>query len=285
MSYDDVLSDRPIQLGIFLTDGFSFMSYASVMEPFRAANILSGRRFMNGRTFRSMVRPLKHRMAPRSSSIRISASRAPSTRCSFLPPVDPALFNNETVFAWLRDLARRQVTIAGLSGGPFLMARAGLLDDYRATIHWEHRAALEAEFPLLDIDPGLYVIDRRRLTCAGGTAGLDLALELIEREQGQDLAGKVSEWFIRSGSRAASEPQRLSLRERYDVHNDRVLKVLALMETAVEDPVSREQLAVVAGVSMRQLERLFADHLGATVNDIYMRIRLDQAGSFSAAPA
>jgi len=85
---------------------------------------------------------------------------------------------------------------------------------------------LEA-FPTLAIEPGLYVIDRRRLTCAGGTAGLDLAIELIEREHGHKLAAQVSEWFIRTEPRPAGKSQRLSLRERVGISNDRVLRVLA----------------------------------------------------------
>jgi transcriptional regulator GlxA family with amidase domain len=167
--------------------------------------------------------------------------------------------------------------VVGVSGGPFLLARAGLLDGYRATIHWEHHAAFAEAFPKVALEPGLYVIDRRRMTCAGGTAGMDLAIAMIEREHGPALAARVSEWFIRTEPRAADGPQRLSLRERYGVANARVLKALALMETAVEDPAPRQALAAAAGVSLRQLERLFAAHLGEGVEAVYLTIRLTQA--------
>jgi transcriptional regulator GlxA family with amidase domain len=129
----------------------------------------------------------------------------------------------------------------------------------------------------VSVEPSLYVIDRRRVTCAGGTSGLDLAIELIEREQGHALAAQVGDWFIHPQSRAADQPQRASLRERYGVANDRVLKVLARMEATVEEPESRTALARLAGVSLRQLERLFATHVGESLNDCYRRIRLDQA--------
>ncbi len=164
-----------------------------------------------------------------------------------------------------------------MSAGPYLLARAGLLDSYRATIHWEHRTAFEDAFPLISLEPGLYCIDRRRMTCAGGLAGMDLAVELIEREQGYGLAARVSDWFIRSEPREAHRPQRLGLRDRYDVANDCVLRVLGQMEASVEDPLDREHLARMAGVSPRQLERLFTTHLGETLHACYLRIRLEQA--------
>ena len=91
------------------------------------------------------------------------------------------------------------------------------------------------------------------------------------------MASQVSEWFIGAEPRAASEPQRLSLRERYGVNDDRLLKVLAKMEAAVEKPVSRNKLAEIAGVSTRSLERLFIRHRAQTLTETYMRIRLDQA--------
>jgi transcriptional regulator GlxA family with amidase domain len=104
-----------------------------------------------------------------------------------------------------------------------------------------------------------------------------MAIELIEREHGRALAVRVGEWFIRAEPRAGDGPQRASLRERYGVANDRVLKVLAHMETSVEDPAPRRALAALAGVSVRQLERLFAASLNCTLNGAYLSIRLAQA--------
>jgi transcriptional regulator GlxA family with amidase domain len=190
---------------------------------------------------------------------------------------DPAKFADAATFSWLRRLAAKNTTLIGISGGPFLLARAGLLDEHRVTIHWDHWPAFLEAFPTLRVEPSLFVIDRRRVTCAGGIAGLDLAIELIEREQGHALAARVSEWFIRAEARAASEPQRPSLRERYGVGDDRLIRALAEMETAIEDPLSREALAEIAGISVRHLERLFMNRLGRTLQDSYMRIRLDQA--------
>ena len=190
---------------------------------------------------------------------------------------DPTEFEDQRTFAWLRQTGSTGTILAGISAGPYLIARAGLLAGYRATIHWEHRAAFSEAFPDTTLERGLFVIDRRRITCAGGMAGTDLAIELIEREHGHRLAAQVSDWFIRTEPRAADRPQRMNLRDRYGISNDRVLIALARMEADVEDPVKRDRLAGIAGVSVRQLERLFTSHLSETVNEAYLRIRLEQA--------
>lgn len=275
---DGAPESTPRSLGLLLTDGFALMSYAAVVEPFRAANVLAGQTLYRWTHVSPDGAPVR---ASNGASIvadeRVGRAEDYDAVFAFAAG-DPGRFVDAATFAWLRELARRQVVLAGISGGPFLLARAGLLDGYRATIHWDHRAALREEFPLLEIDAGLYVIDRRRVTCAGGTAGLDLAIEMIKREQGHSLALRVGEWFIRGGFRSADEPQRMSLRERYGLSDDRLLKVLAHMEASVEEPAPRSSLASIAGMSLRQLERLFLRDLAAGVADTYLTIRLDQAG-------
>jgi transcriptional regulator GlxA family with amidase domain len=267
----------PRVFGLLLIDGFALMSYASVMEPFRAANVLAGRELYRWSHISLDGQPVR---ASNGASLLADRQVGDALDCDTLfvfAAGDPAAFADAATFAWLRRLAADAVRLAGVSGGPFLLARAGLLNGHRATIHWEHRPAFVEAFPNVAVEPGLYVIDRRRMTCAGGTAGLDLAVELIERDHGRALALQVAEWFIRPEPRSADGPQRVSLRERYGVTNDRVLKTLAHMEASVEDPAPRAALAGIAGVSVRQLERLFAANLGATVNGAYLNIRLAQA--------
>jgi transcriptional regulator GlxA family with amidase domain len=267
----------PRRLGLLLVDGFALMSYASVVEPFRAANMLAGRPLYSWAHISVAGTPCR---ASNGATILADQAVGEPIACDTLfvfAGGDPSQFDDARTFAWLRQVAARGTVIAGISAGPYLLARGGLLDGYQATIHWEHRAAFLEAFPTGDLQTGLYVIDRRRVTCAGGMAGMDLAIELIEREQGHALAAQVSDWFIRSEPRAADRPQRLSLRDRYGVANDRVLRVLAQMEARVEEPLARTGLAAIAGVSARQLERLFATYLGATVGETYLRVRLVQA--------
>jgi len=264
-------------LGLLLLDGFALMSYASVIEPYRAANMLAPRPLYRWSHISVDGGP-SH--ASNGALIVADGAVGQPIDCDTLfvfAGGDPAVFADGRTFAWLRQVASRGTVVVGVSAGPYVMARAGLLEGSRATIHWEHRPAFAEAFPGVTLETGLYVIDRRRVTCAGGMAGMDLAIELIEREHGHALAALVSDWFIRSEPRRADRPQRLSLRERYAIGNDPVLKALAHMEATVEDTAPREALAQYADVSVRQLERLFRQHLGRTIGDAYLAIRLDQA--------
>ena len=265
------------RIALLLIDGFALMSYAALVEPFRAANVLASRTLYAW----SHV-ALTGDDVIASNGVRLIADRrigdaADHDMLFVFAAGDPAQFVDEACFAWLRAQARRGVAIGGVSGGPYLLARAGLLGGRRATIHWEHAAALRAEFPGLRLDPGLYVIDGDRMTCAGGTAGLDLALALIERDHGAVLARQVGEWFIRAEPRRAEDLQRTDLATRHGTANRRLLPMLAAMEAALEDPVSQEALAARAGVSIRQLERLCRSELGASVGEVYLALRMDRA--------
>lgn len=264
-------------LGLLLVDGFALMSYAAVIEPFRAANVLAGREL-----YRWTHVSLDGQPARASNGATIIADRrvGEAVACDTLfvfAAGDPNRAIDPKLSAWLRHAALAGTVIAGVSAGPWLLARAGLLDGYRATVHWEHRAAFVEAFAQVTPDPGLYVIDRRRVTCAGGIAGLDLAIELIERDHGHKLAAQIGDWFLQREPREGDAPQRLTLRARYAITDDRVLRVLTAMEASVEDPVSPPALALIAGTSVRQLERLFVRLTGETLGRHYLRIRLASA--------
>lgn len=270
---------QPKRLAMLLIDGFALMSYASIIEAYRAANILAGQPAYEWTHISVDGQPVR---ASAGASVIVDHQVGDLVDCDILflfAGGDPTTFSDQRVFAWLRKLASEGVLMAGISGGPFILAKAGLLDGHVATIHWDHETAFAEEFHNVALLPDLYVIDRRRITCAGGTAGLDLAVELIERDNGAAFATKVGEWFITPEHRSADRPQRLGLRERYGVSNDKVLRTLAKMERSIEEPQSKENLASSVAISVRQLERLFKSHLNASVNAVYLSIRLQHAQS------
>jgi len=268
---------RTTQLGFMLIDGFALMSYASIIEPFRAANVLSASPLYAWRHFSVDGRPVR---ASNGIELVVDGMLDPADGFDLLfvcAGGNPAEFSNRTTLAQLRQAASRGARIGGVSGGPFIMARAGLLDGYRCTIHWEHETGFIEAFPRVAVERGLYVIDRDRLTCAGGTAGLDLAIELIGDSHGSELAALVGEWHIRTQERAGEGAQRVSLAQRYRSAPPGLLAALQLMSDTVAEPVSRQALAKRTGVSVRQLERLFRAHVGRTIGQEYLRLRLDTA--------
>jgi len=266
-----------MRIGLLLIDGFALMSYASVVEPFRAANNLAGKPLYGWDHLSVMGSEIVASNGLTSLADHAISQSPEFDRIFVFAAGDPAAYSDERCFGWLRQQARKGVHIIGVSGGPYLLARAGLLHGYRMTIHWEHVSALQEEFPALALEPGLFVIDRDRMTCAGGTAGFDLALALIEQDHGAALARQIAEWFIRTEQRPSNLTQRLGLGERYGTRNARLLSMLTAMEAAIEMPLTRDQLARIVGVSVRQLERLCSSQLHAGISETYFNIRLDHA--------
>ena len=267
----------PRLIGLLLIDGFALMSYAALLEPFRAANALSGETL-----YRWTHVAVAGTSATASNGATLMCERQVGNALEpdmlfVFAGGDPATFKDPATFAWLRRMAGRGIALGGVSGGPYVLARAGLLAGRRATIHWEHADDFREHFADVTLEDGLYVMDRGRMTCAGGTAGLDLALELIETDHGRALAGRVGEWFIRTEPRRGEGAQRPGLRERYGVRHAGLLRALGEMEAAIETPRPRDALAHAAGVSVRQLERLFRTHLGGGLAEVYLRIRLEHA--------
>ncbi len=267
----------PISLGYLLIDGFALMSYAPVLEPFRAANRLSGHDHYNWRHYSVDGCPAR---ASNGIALAVDGSVADIGDIDILfvcAGGNPALFDDANTFARLRRAARFGVRLVGVSGGPFILASAGLLDGYRCTVHWEHEAAFFETFAAPRLERDLFVIDRDRITCAGGLAGLDLAAALIAQELGNDLARRVSDWFIQAEQRQGSGPQRLAAGQRYRVSHEGLARVLAAMEANLGEPLDRASLALIGGLSIRQLERLFAGQLVTTLSAHYQGIRLDHA--------
>lgn len=267
----------PDTVGFLLIPDFALMSYAAAIEPLRAANHLSGRTLYRW----WHAAPGK---GPVSASNGITAmpdvspgSDGGADMVFVCAGGNPATFDHEPTFAWLRRLARRGVTIGGISGGPYVLARAGLLDGRRATLHWEHAAAFHEAFPGVDVVPSLFVIDGDRITCSGGVSALDMMVALIARDHGRDLAAAVGEWFLLTHIREGMGPQRMDLRHRLGIGDEGLLAVLRAMEANLEAPRPRADLARIAGVSLRQLERLFRARLGRGIHAHYLALRLDRA--------
>lgn len=267
----------PRRMGFLLIEGFSLMSYASAVEPLRAANVLAGRRLYEWRHVAA-----GGRTAAASNGIAVAADHGLEEAARYdtvfvCAAGNPSTFRHRPTLGWLRRVAGRGARIAGVSGGPFVLARAGLLAGRRCTVHWEHVPAFAETFPELLLTGALFEIDGDRLTCGGGIAALDMLHALIRADHGPALAAMVSDWFLQTEIRGGEGAQRLSVRERHGTRNPRLLRALEAMESRLDEPIGRAALAAVAGVSLRQLERLFAAQLGSTIDRHYLAMRLERA--------
>jgi transcriptional regulator GlxA family with amidase domain len=178
---------------------------------------------------------------------------------------------------WLRREARRGPVMGGLCTAGYTLARAGLLDGKRATIHWENQDSFAEEFPEVTLTKSVFVIDGQRITTAGGTASIDLMLKIIADDHGEDLASLVADQLIYTSIRTDQDTQRLSIPTRIGVRHPKLGQVIRMMEQNIEDPISPAQLAKEVSMSTRQLERLFRRYLNRSPKRYYMELRLAKA--------
>ena len=140
-------------VGFLLVPGFALMSYAAAIEPLRAANLLSGKELYRWWHATPGGKPVTA-----SNGVAIipdcgTSSDRDADMVFVCAGGNPAIFDDKAVFAWLRRLARKGVTIGGISGGPYVLAKAGLLNERRATLHWEHLPAFREAFPDVTVVP------------------------------------------------------------------------------------------------------------------------------------
>jgi transcriptional regulator GlxA family with amidase domain len=265
------------RVGFFLVPGFSMMALSAATEPLRAANRVSGRDVYSWHLLSvdglEVSSSSGFRLVPEFSI----GERGELALLIVVSSLDVTEFHDQRVFAWLRRLAQSNCRLGAVSTGTLLLARAGLLNGYRCTIHWELRHDFDEEFPEIEATRDLFCIDRNRVTCGGGTAALDLMLALIAERHGHFIAAEVAEQFLHTRIRPPGESQRMAVQWRYGITDRRMVRVINLMEQNIEHPLHTQTLAQIAGISRRQLERRFLGEFGKTPSRFYVELRLKHA--------
>jgi AraC family transcriptional regulator, glycine betaine-responsive activator len=268
----------PQDIFLLLIPSFSMMAFSATVEPLRAANRMAGKELYTWRTLSRDGHPVAASngisVIPDASIDEVSEPSGAVFVCAGLKTES---YFDQKVFAWLRRVARKGASIGGVCTGAVILARAGLLDGYRSTIHWENMEGFVEEFPDHEITGRLIEIDRDRCTCSGGTAPLDLMLRLISADQGPELAAEVAEQMLYTFVRDPHEPQRLSLRYRAGATHPKLLAAVGKMESHLENPMSLDGIARSVQLSGRQLERLFQSRLGKSPSRYYLELRMRRA--------
>ncbi len=263
--------------GFLTLANYSLIAVSNAVEPLRMANRVAGQP-----VYEWAIASLDGRPVPASNGLELS----PTVALDKLGKVD-ILFVcggidvraavSAPLLTALRRLAERKVALGGLCTGGYALARAGLLDNTRATIHWENLPALREEFPRVQINDQLFSIDRERYTCSGGTAPLDLMLNLIRLKHGPRISQLVSEQFVLERVRSDRDRQYVPLRAQLGASHHSMIKVAQLMEQNIEKPLSLDRIARTTGLSRRQIERLFRRHLDCVPKKYYLEMRLRRA--------
>lgn len=270
-------SDQTERIGFLLLPGFSMLAFSAMLDPLRMANWLSGKTLYEWELISRDGGPVT---AANGISVSVNHSLGSARRLPTL--VVAASYDHEElatqdILAFLRRWNSFGTSVGALDNGTFILAKAGLLDGYRATAHWEVLESYIEAFPRVTFTQDLFVVDRDRFTAAGGTAGLDLMLSLLRHRHGDDLANAAADEFVYSRIREPGDSQRLKLREKLRGVNPRLVRAVEAMEANLEENVPTSVFATAAGVSPRELERQFRKWLKTTPGAYYRGLRLDRA--------
>tara|TARA_R110002110_G_scaffold10333_6_gene50734 strand:+ start:267 stop:1235 length:969 start_codon:yes stop_codon:yes gene_type:complete len=264
-------------IGFLLLPGFSLLSFSSAIDPLRQANRLTGKALYSWRIYSDDGLPARS-----SSGLEIAADASvmDDERPDLLlvnAGINGHMLATRGALGYLRRLAVNGHRIGAVSAGTWLLAQAGILEGHRCTIHWEDMPGLKEAYPELDVTEDVFEIDRRRVTCSGGTAGLDLMLHLIQQDHGAALARDVADQYQHERMREQTDRQGRSLENRIRAKSPKLMRAISAMQMHLDTPLTREEIAGQIGLSTRQLERLFHRHLGLSPRKYYMDMRLRNA--------
>ncbi len=275
---DSKADPKPEHFGFFLVPNYSMIAFSSAIEPLRMANRDADRELYRWSLYTIDGLPEK---ASNGLEITPDGKIDDAADLSILfvcGGADIAEAWSKPLQQSLRRIAKRnQVKLGALCTGSYLLARAGLLDGYRCTIHWENIASLREEFPNVQVSDDLFIIDRDRISCAGGQSSMDMMLKLINDQHGNKLVTRISEQFMCERIRSSDDRQRIPLHMSLGSNQPKLTEAVTLMEANIEEPISLDELSNYVGISRRQLERLFQKHLNCVPTRYYLKLRLNRA--------
>lgn len=268
---------KPRRFVFVLLENFSMLSFSSAVESLRIAN-----RMADKTLYTWML------VGEGGDMVRCSAGTAfllddglsdlnRDDTIILCGGIDVQRATTKKLLNWIRREARKGIVMGGICTAAYSLARAGLLDGKKATIHWENQDSFAEEFEDVELTKSVFVVDGNRLSTAGGTSSIDLMLKVIADEHGEELANAVADQMIYSSIRTDQDTQRLSVPTRIGVRHPKLSQVIQMMETNIEEPISPAKLAKDVGMSTRQLERLFRRYLNRSPKRYYMELRLQKA--------
>lgn len=267
----------PIEVGFYLGRHFSIVPFINAVDSLRMANRLSGENLFHWQLLSDDGKPVEAINGMTIVADRPIGEVGDIDNLICCVGFDPVMDVPEELKVWLRRLSSRGSHLGALGAGSLFLAEAGLLDNYRATIHWRYRESFQERFPDIEITQNIFEIDADRFTCAGGTAAMDMMIHAIARHFGRKLASEVSDLFIAGHVRDPIEEQQHMSHTRLGVTNSKVLSIIEMMENNIERPLSIAELASRAELSQRRLERLFRDNLQQSPVQFYIHMRLAHA--------
>ncbi len=270
-------SAKPRRFIFVLLDKFSMLSFASALDSLRIANRMADKDLYAWQLVGEGGDTVS---CSAGTTFKLDDDLSDLQRDDVVlvcGGVDVQRATTKKILNWIRREARKGIRVGGLCTGAYTLAKAGLLEGKRATIHWENADSFAEEFENVELTKSVFLIDGSRMTTAGGTSSIDLLLKLIADDFGEELANAVADQMIYSSIRTDQDTQRLSTPTRIGVRHPKLSQVIQMMEKNIEEPISPSILAKDVGMSTRQLERLFRRYLNRSPKRYYMELRLQKA--------
>ncbi len=256
---------------------FSNLCLFNSIEPLRAANS-----FIDGPGYKWSLVSMDGKAVTSSSGFEIGVDFSIDKMLETEQPdalLVLASYNYQrhttaAVVSKLRLLKNLIKNIGGLDSGSYPLAKAKLLDGYKATIHWAELETFGEQFRQVEVCNNRYIIDRNRISSGGATTALDLMLSIIGVDFGKEIAIAVSDLLIFDTERPGSTPQREHVSAMIENQTPRLARAIKLMRDNIESPLTAAQIASQTFVSQRQLERDFKKVLNNSVAGYYSRLRI-----------
>lgn len=268
-------SRLPLEIAVLVLPRASILEVASVLDPLRNANRQLGREAFRWRIVSPDGAPVPLTCGIELPSLGGLAAADGADALIVISGYGQAEVATRALIAGLRRIAGRFRALGGVDAGPWVLARAGLLEGHRATVHWEDLEDFASAFPGIDVVADRYVISGNRFTAGGAVPAADMMLHLIGARCGAGVAGQVADSFLYDARADGSRPQRPGLLP--GARDPRLSEALTLMGQALEDPVPLERIARSLGVGVRRLEQVFRDGLGQGPAAAYLELRLQLA--------
>lgn len=256
---------------------FTLLAFSAALDPLRIANQLAQKPLYGW-----LVLSQDGAAVSSSSGIDVGVHAAlgelgPETHLLTCSGNNGVKIASESVLSNLRRHVRFGGKVGGICTGAATLARAGLLDHKRFTLHWENQPGFIEAFPDLTPTPHRFEADGDLLTCGGGAAATEMMISLIAQDYGQDFAIAVSDMCLNGPDLSTRSEQRSSIAKAISSRNPKVLEVLRAMYENIEEPLQLIELAEKAGISRRQMERQFKQLLDEAPAQTYRNIRLDRS--------
>ncbi len=265
------------RVGFLILNEFTMIAFASAVEVLRMANHLSGKSKYSWSVITTDGQPVAASNGLAPLQVTTYDKSGPFDMVFVCGGTGVTKFVDDKVITLLRRMARDGAVLGGLCTGTYALVKSGLLDGYKCTIHWENMASLQETYARVTFLEELFVIDRDRITCTGGVAPIDMMLALVRQHFGKTLVAEISNQFIMDRVRDSHDRQHIPLAARLGFNHRALVDVAALMEANVEEPLSAVELAKSAGLSLRQVQRMFHESLETTPSKYYLKLRLRRA--------